>query len=245
MTAEELVFEILDRRKIVMKEKDFWSCFEVNEREEAERPLHYSEKVLPIVHGLGRESCLVVKRQLSMENMLLYLASKVGDSKHGMMKFREEKNLLGLGLSTGFHDRYFILNGSCLRLYKEVRSHKPEKEWPVKNLKVYLGIKKKVRPPSCWGFTVFFENERMEKQQWYLCCDTQMELRAWFATFLSVQHGGNLWPSESSKVRASRVQQQDSRLGNLSLIPLRGNENEMRNSIAAFTADPLALLRDA
>ncbi|NXR87401.1 ARAP1 protein, partial [Hypocryptadius cinnamomeus] len=46
MTAEELTFEILDRRKIVMKEKDYWSCFEVNEREEAERPLHYSEKVL-------------------------------------------------------------------------------------------------------------------------------------------------------------------------------------------------------
>ncbi|NXU69850.1 ARAP1 protein, partial [Horornis vulcanius] len=37
MTAEELIFEILDRRKIVMKEKDYWSCFEVNEREEAGR----------------------------------------------------------------------------------------------------------------------------------------------------------------------------------------------------------------
>ncbi|XP_060129967.1 arf-GAP with Rho-GAP domain, ANK repeat and PH domain-containing protein 1 isoform X8 [Zootoca vivipara] len=243
MTAEELTFEILDRRKIVMKEKEFWSCFEVNEREEAERPLHYSEKVLPILHSLGKDSYLVVKKQLSMENMLLYLASKVGDSKHGMMKFREEKNVLGVGLSTGFHDRYFILNSSCLRLYKEVRSHKPEKEWPVKNLKIYLGIKKKVRPPSCWGFTVFFENEKLEKQQWYLCCDTQMELRGWFATFLSVQHGGNIWPPESSKVRASRTQQ-DSRLGNISLIPLRGNENEMRNSVAAFAADPLTLLRD-
>ncbi|XP_072776239.1 arf-GAP with Rho-GAP domain, ANK repeat and PH domain-containing protein 1 isoform X8 [Taeniopygia guttata] len=36
MTAEELTFEILDRRKIVMKEKDYWSCFEVNEKEEAD-----------------------------------------------------------------------------------------------------------------------------------------------------------------------------------------------------------------
>ncbi|XP_015685133.1 arf-GAP with Rho-GAP domain, ANK repeat and PH domain-containing protein 1-like, partial [Protobothrops mucrosquamatus] len=73
---------------------------------------------------------------------------KVGDNKHGLMKFREEKNVLGLGLSTGFHDRYFILNNHSLRLYKEVRSHKPEKEWLVKNLKIYLGIKKKVRPPT-------------------------------------------------------------------------------------------------
>lgn len=50
------------------------------------------------------------------------LASRVGDTKHGMMKFREDRSLLGLGLpSGGFHDRYFILNSSCLRLYKEVR----------------------------------------------------------------------------------------------------------------------------
>lgn len=49
-------------------------------------------------------------------------ASRVGDTKHGMMKFREDRSLLGLGLpSGGFHDRYFILNSSCLRLYKEVR----------------------------------------------------------------------------------------------------------------------------
>ncbi|XP_052668653.1 arf-GAP with Rho-GAP domain, ANK repeat and PH domain-containing protein 1 isoform X2 [Harpia harpyja] len=254
MTAEELTFEILDRRKIVMKEKDYWSCFEVNEREEAERPLHYSEKVLPILHCLGTESYLVVKKQMSMENMLIYLASRVGDCKHGMMKFREERNLLGLGLSTGFHDRYFILNHTCLRLYKEVRSlkqrtppldnsHKPEKEWPVRNLKVYLGMKKKLRPPTCWGFTVFYENEKHEKQQWYLCCDTQADLREWFATFLHVQNGGALWPSETSKVRASRSQQ-DSRLGNISLIPLRGNESEMRNSVAAFATDPLTLLRN-
>ncbi|XP_071421216.1 arf-GAP with Rho-GAP domain, ANK repeat and PH domain-containing protein 1 isoform X1 [Pithys albifrons albifrons] len=254
MTAEELTFEILDRRKIVMKEKDYWSCFEVNEREEAERPLHYSEKVLPILHCLGTESYLVVKKQMSMENMLIYLASRVGDCKHGMMKFREERNLLGLGLSTGFHDRYFILNHSCLRLYKEVRSlrqrspplessHKPEKEWPVRNLKVYLGVKKKLRPPTCWGFTVFYENEKHEKQQWYLCCDTQADLREWFATFLQVQNGGALWPSERPKMRAARPQQ-DARLGNISLIPLRGNESEMRNSVAAFATDPLTLLRN-
>lgn len=28
------------------------------------------------------------------------------------------------------------------------QSHKPEKEWPVRNLKVYLGVKKKLRPPT-------------------------------------------------------------------------------------------------
>ncbi|XP_062052653.1 arf-GAP with Rho-GAP domain, ANK repeat and PH domain-containing protein 1 isoform X3 [Lepus europaeus] len=253
MTAEELTLEILDRRNVGVREKDYWTCFEVNEREEAERPLHYSEKVLPILHGLGMDSHLVVKKHQSMEAMLLYLASRVGDTKHGMMKFREDRSLLGLGLpSGGFHDRYFILNSSCLRLYKEVRSqrpwsgapetsHRPEKEWPVKSLKVYLGVKKKLRPPTCWGFTVVHETERHEKQQWYLCCDTQMELREWFAAFLFVQHDGLVWPSERS--RASRAVP-EVRLGSVALIPLRGSENEMRRSVAAFTADPLSLLRN-
>ncbi|XP_054939217.1 arf-GAP with Rho-GAP domain, ANK repeat and PH domain-containing protein 1 isoform X1 [Physeter macrocephalus] len=126
MTAEELTLEILDRRNVGIREKDYWTCFEVNEREEAERPLHFAEKVLPILHGLGTDSYLVVKKHQSMEAMLLYLASHVGETKHGMMKFREDRSLLGLGLpSGGFHDRYFILNSSCLRLYKEVRSQRP------------------------------------------------------------------------------------------------------------------------
>ncbi|XP_006870449.1 PREDICTED: arf-GAP with Rho-GAP domain, ANK repeat and PH domain-containing protein 1 [Chrysochloris asiatica] len=238
MTAEELTLEILDRRNVGIREKDYWTCFEVNEREEAERPLHFAEKVLPILHGLGTDSYLVVKKYQSMEAMMLYLASRVGDTKHGMMKFREDRSLLGLGLpSGGFHDRYFILNSSCLRLFKEVRSHRPEKEWPIKSLKVYLGVKKKLRPPTCWGFTVVHETEKHEKQQWYLCCDTQMELREWFATFLFVQHDGLVWPSEPSRV--SRVVP-EVRLGSVSLIPLRGSENEMRRSVAAFTSDPLS-----
>ncbi|XP_036180974.1 arf-GAP with Rho-GAP domain, ANK repeat and PH domain-containing protein 1 isoform X2 [Myotis myotis] len=242
MTAEELTLEILDRRNVSIREKDYWTCFEVNEREETERPLHFSEKVLPILHGLGIDSYLVVKKYQSMEAMLLYLASHVGDTKHGMMKFREDRSLLGLGLpSGGFHDRYFILNSSCLRLYKEIRSHRPEKEWPVKSLRVYLGVKKKLRPPTCWGFTVVHETEKHEKQQWYLCCETQMELREWFATFLFVQHDGLVWPSEPSRV--SRVVP-EVRMGSVSLIPLRGNENEMRRSVAAFAADPLSLLRN-
>ncbi|XP_042544534.1 arf-GAP with Rho-GAP domain, ANK repeat and PH domain-containing protein 1 isoform X2 [Dipodomys spectabilis] len=252
MTAEELTLEILDRRNVGIKEKDYWTCFEVNEKEEAERPLHFSEKVLPILHGLGTDSHLVVKKHQSMEAMLLYLASRVGDTKHGMMKFREDRSLLGLGLpSGGFHDRYFILNSSCLRLYKEVRSqrpwsgapetsHRPEKEWPVKSLKVYLGVKKKLRPPTCWGFTVVHETEKHEKQQWYLCCDTQMELREWFATFFFVQHDGLVWPSEPSRVSRAVP---EVRLGSVSLIPLRGSENEMRRSVAAFTSDPLSLFR--
>uniref|UniRef100_A0A8D3BCS2 Arf-GAP with Rho-GAP domain ANK repeat and PH domain-containing protein 1 n=1 Tax=Scophthalmus maximus TaxID=52904 RepID=A0A8D3BCS2_SCOMX len=248
MTAAELTCEVLDRRNIPVQDKEYWSCWEVSNKEEMERPLHYQERVLPILHSFGTDSHLLIKKHLEMETMIVYLTSKVDPSKHGMMKFREERSILGLGLTSGsFHDRYFILNSSSLRMYKEVRSNRPERDWPVITLKVYLGIKKKLRPPTCWGLTVVYESkkqERPEKQQWYLCCDTQSEMREWFATFLSIQYDGDVWPQDGlQQTRVSRVLP-DTRHGNVSLIPLRGSENEMRNSVAAFSQDPLALFRD-
>ncbi|XP_069573482.1 arf-GAP with Rho-GAP domain, ANK repeat and PH domain-containing protein 1 isoform X1 [Brachyistius frenatus] len=244
MTAAELTYEVLDRRNIPVKDKEYWSCWEVSDKEEMERPLHYQERVLPILHSFGTDSHLVIKKHLAMDVMIVYLGSKVDASKHGMIKFREERSILGLGLSSGsFHDRYFILNFTSLRMYKEVRSNRPERDWPVKNLKVYLGMKKKLRPPTCWGLTVVYESKKQEKperQQWYLCCDTQAEMREWYATFLSIQYDGDVWPQDGLKqTRVSRVLP-DTRHGNVSLIPLRGSENEMRNSVAAFGQDPLA-----
>lgn len=34
MTAAELSCEVLDRRNIQVDDKDYWSCWEVNEKEE-------------------------------------------------------------------------------------------------------------------------------------------------------------------------------------------------------------------
>ncbi|KAM8902674.1 arf-GAP with Rho-GAP domain, ANK repeat and PH domain-containing protein 1 isoform 2-T2 [Spinachia spinachia] len=210
MTAAELACEVLDRRNIRVKDKDYWNCWEVSDKEEMERPLHYQERVLPILHSFGTDSHLLIKKHLAMEAMMVYLASKVEPSKHGMMKFREERSILGLGLSSGsFHDRYFILNSSSLRMYKEVRSNRAERDWPVKSLKVYMGIKKKVRPPTCWGLTVLYEckkQDKQERQQWYLCCDSLSDMREWYATFLSIQYDGNVWPQDGlKKTRANRA----------------------------------------
>lgn len=248
MTAAELTCEVLDRRNIPVKDKEYWSCWEVSDKEEMERPLHYQERVLPILHSFGTDSHLLIKKHLAMEAVIVYLANKVDPSKHGMMKFREERSILGLGLTTGsFHDRYFILNSTSLRMYKEVRSNRPERDWPVKNLRIYMGIKKKLRAPTCWGLTVVYESKKQEKperQQWYLCCDTHTEMREWYATFLSIQNDGNVWPQDGlQQTRSARVLP-DTRHGNVSLIPLRGSENEMRNSVAAFSQDALALFRD-
>uniref|UniRef100_A0A665U1I5 ArfGAP with RhoGAP domain, ankyrin repeat and PH domain 1 n=1 Tax=Echeneis naucrates TaxID=173247 RepID=A0A665U1I5_ECHNA len=223
MTAAELTCEVLDRRNIAVKDKEYWSCWEINEKEEMERPLHYQERVLSILHSFGTDSHVVIKKHFAMEAMIIYLTSRMDPSKHGIMKFKEERSILGL--TTGnFHDRYFILNSSSLRMYKEIRvrlrdSNRPERDWPVKNLKIYLGIKKKLLTGKQGAL--------------YLCCDTQSEMREWFATFLSIQDG-------LQQTRVSRVMP-DARHGNVSLIPLRGSENEMRNSVAAFSQDPLAV----
>ncbi|XP_076002234.1 arf-GAP with Rho-GAP domain, ANK repeat and PH domain-containing protein 1 isoform X2 [Genypterus blacodes] len=199
MTAAELTCEVLDRRNIAVQARDYWSCWEVSDKEEMERPLHYQERVLPILHSFGTDSHLLIKKHATMEPMMIYLASKVEASRHGMMKFREERRDWGLGLSSGsFHDRYFILSATSLRMYKDVRSNRPEREWPVKSLKVYMGVKKKQRPPpSCWGLTVVCESkkqEKQEKQQWYLCCDSLADMTEWFAAFFSIQYDGDVWP---------------------------------------------------
>uniref|UniRef100_A0A8P4FY34 Arf-GAP with Rho-GAP domain, ANK repeat and PH domain-containing protein 1 n=1 Tax=Dicentrarchus labrax TaxID=13489 RepID=A0A8P4FY34_DICLA len=249
MTAAELSCEVLDRRNIPVKDKEYWSCWEVSDKEEMERPLHYQERVLPILHSFGTDSHLLIKKHVAMDSMILYLASKVDASKHGMMKFREERSILGLGLSTGsFHDRYFILNSNSLRMYKEVRvslmdllwtSNRPEREWPAKNLKVYLGIKKKLRPPTCWGLTVVYESKKQEKPERQQCI--VKSLFALFPSLSSLKYDGDVWPQDGLKqTRVSRVLP-DTRHGNVSLIPLRGSENEMRNSVAAFSQDPLAV----
>ncbi|KAM8976315.1 arf-GAP with Rho-GAP domain, ANK repeat and PH domain-containing protein 1 [Pelodytes ibericus] len=240
MTAQELTETLLERRNIRVRDREYWSCFEVDESEELERPLHFSENVLPIFHSqTTSRSHLVVKKNSHMDFMLHYIRSRVGDSKHGSMKFRDDKSYLGFG--TAFNDRYFMLNSTALRMYRDVRSHKPEKEWAVKNLAIYLGIKKRIRPqPTSWGFTIVYKNERQERSQWYACCDSLSEMREWFASLLFVQYG-SLWPEQNS-VTKTRQSQLENKFGNLSLIPLRGSENDMRKSVAAFTTDPLTLL---
>ncbi|TNN61478.1 Arf-GAP with Rho-GAP domain, ANK repeat and PH domain-containing protein 1 [Liparis tanakae] len=144
----------------------------------SERPLHHQERVLPVLHSIGTESHLLIKRHLAMAAMMLHLAGQADASKHGVVKLGEERSLLALGRSSGiFNERYAVLTGDTLRLYKDVRSNCPERDWPVKSLKVYMGIKKKVRPPTSWGLTVVYESKKQEKQkrhQWLLLLLLQM-----------------------------------------------------------------------
>ena len=57
-----------------------------------------------------------------------------------------------------------------------------------------------------------------------------------------LQFDGDVWPEHGVQHRRStRPAPPDIRHGNVSLIPLRGSENEMRNSVAAFSQDQLAV----
>lgn len=55
-----------------------------------------------------------------------------------------------------------------------------------------------------------------------------------------MQNDGDVWPKEGLQ-RAVCPGPADLRLGNVSLIPLRGSANEMRNSVAAFSPEALAV----
>ncbi|KPP64342.1 hypothetical protein Z043_117321, partial [Scleropages formosus] len=159
MTAAALTSEVLEQHKIQPQEFDYWCSFEVNEVEETERPLHHRELMLPVLQSA---STVVVKKNDAMETMLVYLASKLDISKYGMMKFRDERSLL----SRGFQQRYVSITGTTFRIYKEVRSYRPEKECPIKSLTVFQGIKKKLRPPTSWGMTVVCDSEEQDRRQW-------------------------------------------------------------------------------
>lgn len=56
-----------------------------------------------------------------------------------------------------------------------------------------------------------------------------------------VKYDGNVWPQDGLQHKRVSRELPDTRHGNVSLIPLRGSENEMRNSVAAFSQDQLAV----
>ncbi|XP_029483795.1 arf-GAP with Rho-GAP domain, ANK repeat and PH domain-containing protein 1-like isoform X3 [Oncorhynchus nerka] len=194
VSAEELVCKVLRRRNIPPQQGDYWSCFLVDNNQEIERPLHYQEQALTIYFSLGKDCHLVVKKNCYMEAILTYIAGRVDVSRNGLIKFCEEKGQRGKGT---FSRRLCVLSGLSLRLYKDVKSSQPERECQIHSLKVYCGIKRKLQPPSCWGMTVVCEKAVRDIQQWYLCCESKNELIEWLATFMSLQHDGDLWPAAS------------------------------------------------
>ncbi|NXK39412.1 ARAP2 protein, partial [Piprites chloris] len=221
MEAEELTNDVLGIKNIIPNKDDIWAAFEVLENGELERPLHYTENVLEqVLHWSSLPepgtAYLIIKRFLTADMMNLYSEkNEKGSVKAGNLKYKEEPSKLLSG--NKFQDRYFVLREGNLLLYKDIKASKPEKVLPVNSLKLYLGVKKKMKPPTNWGLAVF-----SEKHQWYICCDGQDVQMEWMMSIFIAQHA-DIWPP-AGKARKQSITKSP-KIRGLPLIPIHQEKN--------------------
>ncbi|NWZ24747.1 ARAP3 protein, partial [Asarcornis scutulata] len=219
MTAEELTNQVLEMRNVATS-LDIWLTFEVLENGELERPLHPKEKVLEQALQWCKlpepsSAYLLVRKVPISEASCLFTGAKRETPKCGLLKCREEPPKL---LGSKFQERYFVIRDRQLLLLKEKRSAKPEREWPLDAAKVYMGIKKKLKPPAQWGFTL-----SLDKQQLYLVCSGQAELWDWTTSILKAQHD-DLRPVIMRRRSSSDLTKQ--KFGTMPLVPLHGDSTD-------------------
>ncbi|XP_050752155.1 arf-GAP with Rho-GAP domain, ANK repeat and PH domain-containing protein 2 [Gymnogyps californianus] len=221
MEAEELTNDVLGIKNIIPNKDDIWAAFEVLENGELERPLHYTENVLEqVLHWSSLPepgtAYLIIKRFLTADMIKLYSEkNEKGSVKAGNLKYKEEPSKLLSG--NKFQERYFVLREGNLLLYKDMKASKPEKVLPVNSLKLYLGVKKKMKPPTNWGLAVF-----SEKHQWYICCDGQDAQMEWMISIFTAQHA-DIWPP-AGKARKQSITKSP-KIGGLPLIPIHQEKN--------------------
>ncbi|XP_067423059.1 arf-GAP with Rho-GAP domain, ANK repeat and PH domain-containing protein 3 [Emydura macquarii macquarii] len=219
MVAEELTNQVLEMRNVPAS-LDIWLTFEALENGELERPLHPKEKVLEQALQWCKlpepsTAYLLVRKVPIGEGSCLFTGAKRESPKCGVLKCREEPPKL---LGCKFQERYFVIQDRKLLLLKEKRSARPEREWPLDAAKVYMGIRKKLKPPSQWGLTLI-----LDKQQLYLACTGQAELWDWTTSILKAQHD-DLRPVILRRHSSSDLAKQ--KFGTMPLIPLRGDNTD-------------------
>uniref|UniRef100_A0A8D2LJ96 ArfGAP with RhoGAP domain, ankyrin repeat and PH domain 3 n=1 Tax=Varanus komodoensis TaxID=61221 RepID=A0A8D2LJ96_VARKO len=149
LRAEELANRVLEMRGVAAS-LEMWMTFEVLENGELERPLHPKEKVLEQALQWCKlpqpgSAYLLVRRVPIQDASCLFTGAKRESPKCGLLRCREDPPRL---LGSKFQERYFVIKDHKLLLLKEKRSAKPEREWPLDMAKVYMGIRKKLKPPS-------------------------------------------------------------------------------------------------
>ncbi|XP_072594015.1 arf-GAP with Rho-GAP domain, ANK repeat and PH domain-containing protein 2 isoform X6 [Vulpes vulpes] len=218
MEAEELTNDILAIKNIIPTKGDIWATFEVIENEELERPLHYTENVLEQVlrwSSLAEpgSAYLVVKRFLTIDTIKHYNERRTLESiKEGVLKIKEEPSKILSG--NKFQDRYFVLRDGYLFLYKDSKSSKYDKMFSLASMKFYLGVKKKMKPPTSWGLTAY-----SEKHHWHICCDSLQTQMEWMANVFIAQHENDIWPPAGKERKRSITK--NPKIGGLPLIPIQ------------------------
>ncbi|XP_076794627.1 arf-GAP with Rho-GAP domain, ANK repeat and PH domain-containing protein 2 isoform X2 [Arvicanthis niloticus] len=218
MEAEELTNDILAIKNIVPTKGDIWATFEVIENEELERPLHYTENVLEQVlqwSSLAEpgSAYLVVKRFLTIDTIKQCREKSI---KEGILKLKEEPSKILSG--NKFQDRCVVLRDGHLFIYKDPKSTKHDKMFPLRLMKFYFGIKKKMKPPTSWGLTAY-----SEKHHWHLCCDSLQAQMEWMASIFIAQHENDIWPPAGKERKRSITK--NPKIGGLPLIPIQHERN--------------------
>uniref|UniRef100_A0A8C2EUS3 ArfGAP with RhoGAP domain, ankyrin repeat and PH domain 3 n=1 Tax=Cyprinus carpio TaxID=7962 RepID=A0A8C2EUS3_CYPCA len=208
MCAEELTNQVLYMRNIPAGEKDVWMTFEAIEEGELERPLHPKEKVLEQALQWCKmadpsSAYLVVKKVPRGEAIDIFTV------KSGVLKCREEPPKLLQG--NKFQERSFQIKDHRLLLMKDKKSNKPEKEWQLKTLKIYMGIRKKLKPPTK-----------------YLSCSCETELWDWMTNLLKAQND-DLRPPVMRRHSSSDISKQ--KFGTMPLVPIRGEESNTNSTM--------------
>ncbi|TRZ02058.1 hypothetical protein DNTS_031648 [Danionella cerebrum] len=226
MCAEELTNQVLYMRNIPAGEKDVWMTFEALEEGELERPLHPKEKVLEQALQWCKmadpsSAYLLVKKVPRGEAIDIFTAYKSEIVKSGVLKCREEPPKLLQG--TKFQERLFQVKDHKLILVKDRKSNKPEKEWQLKTLKIYMGIRKKLKPPTKWGLTII-----LDKQQLFLSCSCETEVWDWMTNLLKAQND-DLRPPVMRRHSSSDISKQ--KFGTMPLVPIRGEESNSNSTM--------------
>ncbi|CAN9509584.1 unnamed protein product [Ophioblennius macclurei] len=190
MRPNELAETALSMKNIKFNADDCWTTFEVIENGELERPLHHSEKILEQVLewstlDFPSSAFLIIKKFAQ--------AKETGDGqderksvKGDHLKFSDGCSKLLSGHK--FQDKYVALRAEKLLLYRDIKSAKAEKAIQLKCVKCYLGLKKKLKPPTNWGFTIY-----TDKQQWHFCCDKRETQVAWVTDIIRTKYGSDLY----------------------------------------------------
>ncbi|XP_029445527.1 arf-GAP with Rho-GAP domain, ANK repeat and PH domain-containing protein 2 isoform X2 [Rhinatrema bivittatum] len=213
MEAEELINGVLGIKNITSRKMDIWIVYEAIENGELERPLHNKEKVLEQVlqwSSLAEPgSAFLLVKRLADAIKQQFDHSSTDGGKAGYLKYKEEPSKFLSG--SKFQERYFVLQERKLFLFKDMKSSKPEKVLPANSLKAYIGVKKRIKPVTSWGFTLY-----SEKYQWHLCCDGQETQLEWFVSILWAQNvkleSGKLKLSEQSTQEEHSLKQRISLL---------------------------------
>ncbi|XP_055077764.1 arf-GAP with Rho-GAP domain, ANK repeat and PH domain-containing protein 3 [Periophthalmus magnuspinnatus] len=220
MCAEELTNQVLYLRNVPPSDRDVWMTFEAIEDGQLERPLHPKERVLEQAlqwcnMADPSSAFLIVKKVPKEDAINIFTSYKSEVMKVGLLRCREEPPKLLQG--NKFQERTFQIQGNKLRLLKDKKSIKPEKEWSLKSMKIYIGIRKKLKAPSRWGFTVI-----SHKHQLFLCCSGEAELWDWITCFLKAQNN-EAAPAILRRHSSSDISKQ--KFGTMPLVPIRGDES--------------------